>query len=368
MRASDAATRPLKITFVLPELSRAGGIRVISIYAHGLKERGHDVAVVIAPARRPVSLRSRLKSLLRPSQSKQTSDNHYFEAGDIPITFVPSERGLDDANIRDADIVVATWWETAGPVARLAPSKGAKVYYMQDYGAPGQEFEKLRPTWRLAFQFITLAGQLATLIRQENGGAPVAVVPCTVDTSIFNAPERGKQDQPTIGLLYRSMPSKGWALASRAFEIARQSCPNLQLNVVSYEDAPEDMPPGATFYHRVSDEKLRSIYAECDAWLFPSSMEGFGLPIVEAMACRTPVISTPVGAAPELLAEGNGVLVPHSDPEAMARAIIDIVNLDNSAWKRLSEAAYHRVQGYSWDDAIAKFEQSLLEAHSAAAD
>jgi glycosyltransferase involved in cell wall biosynthesis len=363
MTTRDAARRPLKITFVLPELSHAGGIRVISIYAHGLRERGHDVTVVLAPALRPQSFRSRVKAWLRPRPiAAEESDNRYFESGEIPITFIPPERGLDDTNIRDGDVVIATWWETAAPVARLSRSKGAKVYYMQDYGAPGQEFEKLRPTWRLPFHFITLAGQLVRLIHEENPDAFVTLVPCAVDTSVFNAPERDKRDRPTVGLLYRSMPSKGWDLANAAFAIARRSCPDLRLEVVSYEDAPADLPPGATFHHRVSDERFRAIYASCDAWLFPSRMEGFGLPIVEAMACRTPVISTPVGAAPELLTDGAGFVVPHSDPRAMGSAILDVVSLDNLAWKQISDTAYQRVQGYGWNDATDKFEQALQEA------
>src|SRR5213076_2618834 len=86
-------------------------------------------------------------------------------------------------------------------------------------------------------------------------------------------------------------------------------------------------------------EKLREIYAKADAWLFASRSEGFGLPILEAMACRTPVIATPAGAAPELLASGGGVLVPPENPAAIAQAIEQICAMDNSSWRAMSDKA-----------------------------
>ena len=111
------------------------------------------------------------------------------------------------------------------------------------------------------------------------------------------------------------------------------------------------------------DNKLKDIYAACDAWLFPPRKEGYGLPILEAMACRTPVIATPAGAAPELLsARGGGMLVPHEDPPAMAEAIVKICSLADNDWRRLSDAAYATVTGYSWDDATDRFEAALRVA------
>jgi len=99
------------------------------------------------------------------------------------------------------------------------------------------------------------------------------------------------------------------------------------------------LPKDAEYVIQPDQDKLKDFYSKCDAWLFASRSEGFGLPIVEAMACRTPVIGTPAGAAPEMLSGGTGILVKPEAPEAMAKAIERICQLPNSEWLAMSEAA-----------------------------
>jgi glycosyltransferase involved in cell wall biosynthesis len=119
-------------------------------------------------------------------------------------------------------------------------------------------------------------------------------------------------------------------------------------------------PDWMTFRARIPDGELKNVYGGCDVWLFPPRKEGYGLPILEAMACRTPVIATPAGAAPELIAaHGGGSLVPHDDPAAMAAEIVRICSLADNDWRRLSDAAYATVTGYSWADATERFENAL---------
>ena len=80
------------------------------------------------------------------------------------------------------------------------------------------------------------------------------------------------------------------------------------------------------------------------------------------MACRTPVIATPAGAVPELIANGEGIIVKPEDPENMAKAIIDICSFSHSQWQLMSEKAYSKATSYSWEDATDLFEAALLTA------
>ena len=77
------------------------------------------------------------------------------------------------------------------------------------------------------------------------------------------------------------------------------------------------------------------------------------------MACRTPVIGTPAGAARELIGQGGGILVANEDVPAMAQAIVRLVEMTDSQWRELSDAAYRTATAYSWDDATDRFEQAV---------
>ncbi len=69
-----------------------------------------------------------------------------------------------------------------------------------------------------------------------------------------------------------------------------------------------------------SDEELAALYRGARCLVYPSLYEGFGIPVLEAMACGTPVV-TSRGGATEEVAGGAAVLVDAADPEAIAAGI-----------------------------------------------
>ncbi|MFT3789243.1 MAG: glycosyltransferase [Tepidisphaeraceae bacterium] len=189
------------------------------------------------------------------------------------------------------------------------------------------------------------------------------MVPNGVDTNQFHAEPRGKQRVPTVGMMYSPVYFKGCDVAIEAVRIARRTIPNLQL--LSFGTAPPT--PGlplpeecTTFEAAPPQDRLREIYGSCDAWIFSSRSEGFGLPILESMACRTPVIGTPAGAAPELINEGGGWLVKPQDAIDLSIAIEHVARMSESDWRIASDAAYHTAQGHTWEKSVDRFEQFLL--------
>jgi len=359
----------MKITFVLKSANLSGGIRVVSIYAERLQKLGHQVFVVSCPLPQP-TLPQQVKSLFKGQGwiSRPEKKPSYFDNIDVPHQVIETLRPIGDADVPDADVVIATWWETAEWVAKLSPSKGAKAYFMQDYGfpdgIPGQKIEAIIPSWSLPLHIITIAQWLANLIHEHCGEIPVTVVPNAVDSEIFNAPPRSRQEAPTIGLNYRPFLIKGTDIALEAFQIASQTVPNLRLIAFGTKKPTSlfPLPPNTLYSYQATDEEIAKIYASCDAWLFASRREGFGLPILEAMACRTPVIGTPAGAAPELLSDGAGILVKPEDPEDMAKAIEKICTMPETEWRAMSDAALAKATSYTWDDATELFEKALYTA------
>lgn len=98
------------------------------------------------------------------------------------------------------------------------------------------------------------------------------------------------------------------------------------------------------------DEQLPLLYGGADALAHPSLAEGFGLPVIEAMACGTPVICSNTTALPEV-AGGAARLVPALDVEAWTEAT-DSVLFDPTLRERMSEAGLRRAADFSWDRTV----------------
>jgi glycosyltransferase involved in cell wall biosynthesis len=356
----------MKITFVLPPLSFTGGIRVVAIYAEHLQKLGHQVLVVATPYQKPTLLQQ-LKSLLKGKGLIPFSEimASHFDNRDVEVKTIDRWRPITDADVPDADVVVATWWETAEWVGNLSAAKGVKAYFIQHYEVfEYLPVERVKATWTLPMHKITIAQWLVDLGREQYGDDHISLVPNGVDHDQFDAPPRTKQSIPTVGLVYTSLYWKGCDISLKAFSIAKEKFPNLRLVVFSNEEGVPliSFPPGTEYAYCPPQNRLKDFYRKCDAWLFGSRSEGFGLPILEAMACRTPVIGTPAGAAPELLSDGAGILVKPDNPEDMAKAIERICKLSDAEWKAMSDAAYAKASKLSWEQSTKLFEAGLETA------
>lgn len=96
----------------------------------------------------------------------------------------------------------------------------------------------------------------------------------------------------------------------------------------------------------VSDAELSWLYAHAQAYIFPSLMEGFGLPGLEAMGYGTPVISSNATSLPEVQGQAAHYFDP-TDTNDIAEAI-DQVLRDDKLRTRLSKAGYKQIKKYSW--------------------
>lgn len=354
----------MKITFVMANWkSLAGGVQSTGDLAYHLQKRGHEVYMVSPQKRRPSGLQQ-VKSLLKGKGLipwEQTGPSH-LDNLDLPRCILDHPPPVTDADIPDADIVVATWWETAEWVANLSPSKGAKVYMIRHHETHDYlPKERVAATYRLPFHKIVISQWLVDIMEKEYGDKNVSLVPNSVDFKKYYAEPRKKQTVPTVGMLYSPLYWKGCDISLKAFALASEQIPNLKLVCFGTKPpVPElPLPPNHEFFCQPPQNEIKDIYASCDGWLFGSRFEGFGRPIVEAMACRTPVIGVPSGAAPELLSDGIGILVKPEDPEDMAEAIVKICQMPQEQWLQMSERAYTKAISYTWDDAALLCEQVL---------
>jgi len=107
-----------------------------------------------------------------------------------------------------------------------------------------------------------------------------------------------------------------------------------------------NMEKEVTFLGFVDDRDLPKLYTAADLFVFPSLHEGFGLPILEAMACGAPVITSNVFCMPEV-AGGAAVLVNPYDVNEIARAMYNVLTNDELR-KEMIKRGMRRAKQFSW--------------------
>lgn len=354
----------MRIVFVSAEPNVSGGVRTVATYARLLSRRGHKVTVVSMPPR-TLSHTARIASLVRGRgwpRPPRPQQSHLDGAG-IDHRFIDRSRAITDRDLPDADVVIATWWLTAEWVAALSPRKGVKVHFVQGHESeiPGQPQARVAATWRLPLHRIVCSRWLLEIAMELYGDSAASCVPNGVDLDQFSAPPRDKQPRPTVGFVYSDAWIKGCDMAAAAFTMAARRLPGLRLvcfgSTPVHESVP--LPPEAEYSLLPSQSDIPKLYGTCDAWLWPSRREGFGLPILEAMACRTPVIAAPAGAARELLEKGGGVLLATAKASAMADALERVCRFPAAEWCELSSEARSIAMQHGWDHSVSLFEAAL---------
>ena len=151
----------------------------------------------------------------------------------------------------------------------------------------------------------------------------IDVIPPGVDLDLFRPPLLGKQSE-RVRILFvgGQFERKG---GPDLLEAARRLGDDVELDIVTGAETPV-IPEGvrARVHHglKPQSEKLIGLYRAADIFVLPSRGDCMPQAVIEAIACGLPVVSTRVGAIPEMVTDGvNGYLVPARDPRALAEAI-----------------------------------------------
>lgn len=167
-------------------------------------------------------------------------------------------------------------------------------------------------------------------------------------------------DQPFVLSVGTLQPRKNHATLIKAFELTlMDSDYNLVLaggQGWSYEEV-YDLVRSRGLQHRVlfpgfvADEDLSALYSSADVMAFPSLYEGFGLPVLESMACGVPVLASNLSCLPEVAGDA-ALFVDPRDVEAMSAAMLKLVsNVDLRG--TLRKKGFERVEQFSWQSSAA---------------
>lgn len=155
-----------------------------------------------------------------------------------------------------------------------------------------------------------------------------------------------------VGLLE---PRKNLPTLLRAFTRLAPLAPQITLVIVGrtgwmtqsiLDQIPLSLHPRVHFTGYVDQADLPAVYNLADVFVYPSFYEGFGLPVLESLACGTPVVTTPVSAMPEVA--GDAALYAHpEDDAALSQAILQILR-DPILSQTLRTRGLERATWFTW--------------------
>jgi glycosyltransferase involved in cell wall biosynthesis len=272
-------------------------------------------------------------------------------------------RGLDDF---DPDLVHAHYASTNGYIAALTTSKPTilTVWGTDVVAKPGRA---LSPTHRHrarraieSASVVTSASEfMAEHVAAIVPGTVVRIVPFGVDTSLF-APKPLPNNRDL--LVAKSLePRYGIGIVIKAMDKVIESVPGATLTIAGdgslrgdLERLAADSTADIRFLGKVDHDELPARMAAAAAVINPTIVEeSFGVVVLEAQAVGRPVVSTRVGAIPSVcIEEQTAVLVPPRDVDAMAQAIIDVLQ-----GRRLRDAVSIGPRfvrdGFTWQESVA---------------
>jgi glycosyltransferase involved in cell wall biosynthesis len=97
----------------------------------------------------------------------------------------------------------------------------------------------------------------------------------------------------------------------------------------------------------VAEEEMAGYYSNAECLVFPSLYEGFGLPVIEAMACGCPVITSNTSSLPEIVGEAGIMVEPH-DAEGLANAVGEVFT-NPDLKQELKKRGLERASNFSWE-------------------
>ncbi len=325
-------------------------MRAILTYADRLAARGHDVTVLV-PVRRPWQAWWR---------------NIHGRGPDWVPGFRPWVQWMPDLSpesVPVGDVVVATAWPTAGPVAEAPARCGAKFYLIQHYeslyhGAP----DRVDATYRLPLAKIVISTWLRDVMREKFGGdAEVLVTP--VDAALFHpVPVTVATARPRVLMLHHDYAWKGVADGLEAVAGARRSLPSLFLVGLGVKP-PRRALAYDEFHAAPPQARLREIYSGCEIYLCPSWDEGLGMPPMEAMACGAALVTYDNGGCRDYARDGETALVARRRDVADLTAKLERLAADATLRRKIAAAGRQLVTtAFDWDRAVDRMEAMFAGA------
>jgi phosphatidylinositol alpha-mannosyltransferase len=373
---TDSGARPLRIGIGAPyDLGRAGGVNShIRAQAGALARRGHEVTVFGATSaplgRGEVALGRCWTSIFGGTETGMGVDPRAWPR----VARLLRAKRFDLLHLHEPLMPLVPWFVVLQAdvpmVATFHTHREQGHRWYPRYGRLLEVFMR-----RIAVRVAVSAAAERTVATHFPG--EYEIVPNGVDVARFRIPAaRPSAMRPRrrhVLFVGRLEPRKGVADLIRAMALAHDRLPDTTLVIVG--DGPDraDLERAAAglnvvFAGRVDDDDLPSFYQGADVVCSPArGDESFGIVLLEAMAAGRPVVATRIDGYRELVGtSGSARLVPVNDPNALAAALISILENRDLAW-RLVQNGSRLVAAYDWAAVAKRLEAIYARLASAAA-
>jgi glycosyltransferase involved in cell wall biosynthesis len=351
-----------RITFVMPRTGEwaSGGLRIIYEHASRLAQVGHQVTVV-HPGRFVIDptcidhVKNVVRFLLRRMDGRFTPNEWLRVDPRVRLICVPS---LAERFIPNADIVVATAWQTAECVREYSNKKGKRFYFIQHLETWNGPHDRVLATWKAPLQKIVPARWLLDLASER--GETAIYIPHGLDVDKFRMQIiRERRSGCQLMMLYHHATWKGFQDGLKAVSIAKEAIPGLRLILFGVPSSPDGLPDWIEYHRSPSPAALCGLYNRASVFVAPSWTEGWGLTGSEALLCGAALAATDIDGHREFaFHEKTALLSPPKAPEALAANIMRLVK-DSRLRVKLARQGYDFVRQLTWERASAQLETAL---------
>lgn len=346
----------MKITFISPHLKISGGVRIVLMYANLLAHKNHSVTVIV---RSQNKLRRTVANIFQIGRPNWIRD------------FKPKVIRVEDVvekNIPEADILLASSYRDILKTADLPLDKGEKFYLVQhDERLYHGDRDRVENGYLTDTNKIVVASWLKEMFKNEfNQEAVLLINP--IDTNLFHPLDNKRQGNDVrILLMHHDYEWKGTKEGVKIVQKLKKKYPQIKLIIFGVRQEQIEYPSDE-YYYKLPQNKLAELYSNCDIFLCPSWDEGFGLPSVEAMACRCALVTYDNGGSRDYAYDNKTAMVAkHRDINDLANKLEQLVK-EKDLRGKIARQGYEFIQTMpTWQEQTDRLEnifKQILEKNA----